>query len=126
MIAAYVGVTPREHILKRKKYALAGGSQKQVQDAAELINKSEKPVLYVGGGAKVRLHPRLELLVDGRFMVYATRQADGFGALLPVRAGSRGNRADTASSPGSRLDSSGPRKKSAAAISRVPPRPFRR
>src|SRR6476661_2783230 len=43
--------TPREHILKRKKYALAGGSQKQVMDAAELINKSEKPVLYVGGGA---------------------------------------------------------------------------
>src|SRR3954464_12079059 len=37
--------TPREHILKRKKYALAGGSQKQVQDAAELINKSERPVL---------------------------------------------------------------------------------
>jgi acetolactate synthase-1/2/3 large subunit len=43
--------TPREHILKRRKHALAGGSQKQVQDAAELINKSERPVLYVGGGA---------------------------------------------------------------------------
>src|SRR5687768_3676835 len=43
--------TPREHILKRKKYALAGGSQKQVMDAAELINKSQRPVLYVGGGA---------------------------------------------------------------------------
>src|SRR4051794_16611838 len=43
--------TPREHILKRKKYAMSGGSQKQVMDAAELINKSEKPVLYVGGGA---------------------------------------------------------------------------
>ncbi|HYO09919.1 MAG TPA: biosynthetic-type acetolactate synthase large subunit, partial [Tepidisphaeraceae bacterium] len=43
--------TPREHILKRKKTAMSGGSQKQVMDAAELINKSEKPVLYVGGGA---------------------------------------------------------------------------
>src|SRR5438067_3045854 len=43
--------TPREHILKRKKVAMSGGSQKQVMDAAELINKSEKPVLYVGGGA---------------------------------------------------------------------------
>src|SRR5687767_8855175 len=43
--------TPREHILKRKKYALAGGSQKQVMDAAELVNKSQRPVLYVGGGA---------------------------------------------------------------------------
>ena len=43
--------SPREHILKRKKIAMTGGSQKQVMDAAELINKSEKPVLYVGGGA---------------------------------------------------------------------------
>ena len=43
--------TPREHILKRKKTGMSGGSQKQVMDAAELINKSEKPVLYVGGGA---------------------------------------------------------------------------
>src|SRR5687768_11869233 len=40
--------TPREHILKRKRHAIAGGSQKQVQDAAELVNKSQRPVLYVG------------------------------------------------------------------------------
>ncbi len=43
--------TPREHILKRRKSALAGGSAKQVEDAAELINRSDRPVLYVGGGA---------------------------------------------------------------------------
>jgi acetolactate synthase-1/2/3 large subunit len=43
--------TPREHIMKRRKVALSGGTQKQVMDAAELINKSTKPVLYVGGGA---------------------------------------------------------------------------
>ena len=43
--------TPREHILKRKKISITGGSQKQVMDAAELINKSDRPVLYVGGGA---------------------------------------------------------------------------
>src|SRR6185436_1558964 len=43
--------TPREHILKRRKVAMSGGSQKQVMDAAELINQSEKPILYVGGGA---------------------------------------------------------------------------
>lgn len=43
--------TPREHILKRRKTNLTGGSMKQVQDAAELINRSERPVLYVGGGA---------------------------------------------------------------------------
>ena len=31
--------------------SISGGTQKQVMEAAELINKSEKPVLYVGGGA---------------------------------------------------------------------------
>ncbi|HVT90701.1 MAG TPA: biosynthetic-type acetolactate synthase large subunit [Tepidisphaeraceae bacterium] len=43
--------TPREHIQKRTKIALSGGTHKQVMDAAELINKSERPILYVGGGA---------------------------------------------------------------------------
>src|SRR4029079_16673591 len=43
--------SPREHIAKRKKIALSGGTQKQVMDAAELINKSQRPLLYVGGGA---------------------------------------------------------------------------
>jgi acetolactate synthase-1/2/3 large subunit len=43
--------TPREHILKRRKVSLTGGTQKQIMDAAELINKSERPLLYVGGGA---------------------------------------------------------------------------
>jgi acetolactate synthase-1/2/3 large subunit len=42
---------PREHILKRRRTALTGGTQKQVMDAAELINRSERPVLYVGGGS---------------------------------------------------------------------------
>ncbi len=42
--------TPRPHILARKtahQHALA----KQVEAAAELINRSDRPVLYVGGGA---------------------------------------------------------------------------
>ena len=43
--------TPREHILKRKRASLSGGSAKQIAEAAELINKAEKPILYVGGGA---------------------------------------------------------------------------
>src|SRR3984957_19678941 len=42
--------TPRPHILKRKTAYMAAHA-KQVQDAAELINRSERPVLYVGGGA---------------------------------------------------------------------------
>jgi len=42
--------TPRPHILKRKHTYLAAHA-KQVADAAELINRSERPILYVGGGA---------------------------------------------------------------------------
>src|SRR5690349_15695298 len=42
---------PRPHILKRRGFGAHGGNAKQVQDAAEAINASEKPVLYVGGGA---------------------------------------------------------------------------
>jgi acetolactate synthase-1/2/3 large subunit len=43
--------SPRAHIIKRKNVSISGGSAKQVLEAAELINRSEKPVLYVGGGA---------------------------------------------------------------------------
>jgi len=50
-------------------------------------NNAAVHVFYLGGGARVRLRPRLDLLVDGRFMLYAARESDGFGALLPVRAG---------------------------------------
>jgi acetolactate synthase-1/2/3 large subunit len=42
--------TPRPHIQKRKTAYMAA-HVKQVQEAAELINRSEKPILYVGGGA---------------------------------------------------------------------------
>ena len=37
--------------MKRKNVGISGGSAKQVLEAAEMINRSEKPVLYVGGGA---------------------------------------------------------------------------
>src|SRR3954466_11171556 len=58
--------TPREHILRRRKVAMSGGSQKQVMDAAELINKSEKPVLYVGGGAIIAgAHDVLRKIAEG-------------------------------------------------------------
>ncbi len=42
--------TPRPHIQKRKTTYMAAHAR-QVQEAAELINRSEKPILYVGGGA---------------------------------------------------------------------------
>ena len=42
--------TPRAHLVKRKSTYSHAGHAKQVQDAAELINRSQRPVLYVGGG----------------------------------------------------------------------------
>src|SRR3954453_3527721 len=47
-----VSDTPREHILNRRRTAHTNPEhQQQAEAAAELINRSEKPVLYVGGGA---------------------------------------------------------------------------
>src|SRR5688500_16107068 len=43
--------TPRAHVVKRRAAFSNPGHAKQVQEAAELINKSNKPLLYVGGGA---------------------------------------------------------------------------
>src|SRR5437667_12427330 len=38
-----VDATPREHVLKRKKTGIAGGTPKQIEAAADLINKSSRP-----------------------------------------------------------------------------------
>jgi acetolactate synthase-1/2/3 large subunit len=44
--------TPREHIIKRRRQsATHEGHARQAEEAAELINRAEKPILYVGGGA---------------------------------------------------------------------------
>jgi acetolactate synthase I/II/III large subunit len=44
--------TPREHILQRRIHAGTHPAHaKQAEAAAELINRADKPVLYVGGGA---------------------------------------------------------------------------
>jgi acetolactate synthase-1/2/3 large subunit len=43
--------TPRPHIVKRKGGSSNPQHVKQAEAAAELINRSSKPVLYVGGGA---------------------------------------------------------------------------
>jgi acetolactate synthase I/II/III large subunit len=42
--------TPRPHVMKRKTDHQAAAA-KSVMDAVELINRSERPVMYVGGGA---------------------------------------------------------------------------
>jgi acetolactate synthase I/II/III large subunit len=57
--------TPREHILKRKRVSLSGGTSKQVLEAAELINKANRPLLYVGGGAIIAgAHDALRKVAD--------------------------------------------------------------
>jgi acetolactate synthase-1/2/3 large subunit len=44
--------TPREHIVKKRKQSATHPLHaRQAEEAAELINRSEKPILYVGGGA---------------------------------------------------------------------------
>ena len=43
--------TPRDHVLMRRETGMLGGHDADVQQAAEMINRAEKPVLYVGGGA---------------------------------------------------------------------------
>lgn len=43
--------TPREHVLRRRQQQALAAQDRQIQAAAEMINKSERPVLYVGGGA---------------------------------------------------------------------------
>src|SRR3982751_1434789 len=44
--------TPRAHIVNRRKHAVTHeGHARQAEEAAELINRAEKPVMYVGGGA---------------------------------------------------------------------------
>ncbi len=43
--------TPREHILRRQDVRVNIADPKMIEEAAEMINRAEKPVLYVGGGA---------------------------------------------------------------------------
>ncbi len=43
---------PREHVVNRRKHGTTHPAHaQQAETAAELINRSERPVLYVGGGA---------------------------------------------------------------------------
>jgi len=70
---------PRAHVLKRKT-AFAAAHIKQVQDAAELINKSERPVLYVGGGAIISNAWQLVRKVADKANLPCTTTLLGLGA----------------------------------------------
>src|ERR1041385_6755402 len=58
--------TPREHIVNKRKMAITHPQHaKQAEDAAELINKASKPILYVGGGAIIAgAHESLRKIAD--------------------------------------------------------------
>ena len=57
--------TPRPYVNKRKDIYTHAGHVRQLQEAAQLINRSEKPVLYVGGGAvSAGAHDALRKLAD--------------------------------------------------------------
>jgi len=72
--------TPREHIRRRRKSNLSGGSAKQVAEAAELINRSERPVLYVGGGAIISNAWQAVRAVADRGNIPCTTTLLGMGA----------------------------------------------
>lgn len=58
--------TPREHIVNKRKQAVTHANHaSQAEAAAEAINRAEKPVLYVGGGAIIsNAAPVLRKLAD--------------------------------------------------------------
>ena len=43
--------TPRDHVLMRRESGMLGGHDSDIETAADMINRAERPVLYVGGGA---------------------------------------------------------------------------
>src|SRR5258705_8827891 len=73
--------TPREHIVNKRKMAITHPQHaKQAEDAAELINKASKPILYVGGGAIIAgAHESLRKIAD-RGNIPVTTTLLGLGA----------------------------------------------
>jgi acetolactate synthase-1/2/3 large subunit len=73
--------TPREFIVNKRKLAITHPlHQKQAEDAAELINKASKPILYVGGGAIISgAHETLRKIAD-RGNIPCTTTLLGLGA----------------------------------------------
>jgi acetolactate synthase I/II/III large subunit len=73
--------TPRPHVLNRRKHAFTHPLHaKQAEDAAELINRSEKPVLYVGGGAIIAGAADVLRKVSNKANIPVTTTLLGLGA----------------------------------------------
>src|SRR5580698_4366792 len=73
--------TPRPHILAKRKHAITHPEhEKQAMTAAEMINRSEKPVLYVGGGAIISNASELVRKVSNKANIPCTTTLLGLGA----------------------------------------------
>lgn len=73
--------TPREHIVNKRKQAVThSGHARQAEEAAEAINRAEKPVLYVGGGAIISNAGPLVRKISEKGNIPCTTTLLGLGA----------------------------------------------
>src|SRR3954447_15641245 len=73
--------TPREHIVnRRRQIATHAQHQAQADAAAELINKANKPILYVGGGAIIAGAADVLRKISDRGNIPCTTTLLGLGA----------------------------------------------
>jgi acetolactate synthase-1/2/3 large subunit len=73
--------TPREHIVnRRRQIATHAQHQSQAEAAAELINKANKPILYVGGGAIIAGAADVLKKISDRGNIPVTTTLLGLGA----------------------------------------------
>jgi acetolactate synthase I/II/III large subunit len=73
--------TPREHIVNRRKHIATHPQHKaQAEEAAELINKASKPILYVGGGAIIAGAADVLKKISDRGNIPCTTTLLGLGA----------------------------------------------
>jgi acetolactate synthase-1/2/3 large subunit len=73
--------TPREHIVNKRKHAIThAGHARQAEEAADAINRAEKPVLYVGGGAIISNAGPLVRKISEKGNIPCTTTLLGLGA----------------------------------------------
>jgi acetolactate synthase-1/2/3 large subunit len=73
--------SPRMHIVNRRKQVVTHPQHaKEAEDAAELINKANKPILYVGGGAVIAGAAEVLKKISDRGNIPVTTTLLGLGA----------------------------------------------